>query len=90
MKINNWEELENYFKEGDGIIYNDFGSHNGWNPEEYNKVHKANCLYIRMMTPGSVEWTYWFSSLEEAKLWLKNNRESDGFSYCKGCLRSEI
>lgn len=90
MKINNYEKLKNHLRIGDGIIYNDFGSYNKWNHEEYNKVHKANCPYLKMMTQGSVEWTYWFNSLEDAKLWLKKNRENDGYSYCKSCLKSEI
>ena len=87
MKIKNWEELNNILKVKKGFIYNDFGTTNKWNTIEFNKLHKASCYHLKKITPRSVEWTYYFDSLEEAKLWLENNRKEDGYSFCKICFK---
>ena len=86
MKISNWVELEDIIKSGRGFIYNDFGTVNNWNQEEFNKLHRASCIHLKRMTPGSAEWTYRFDTLKEAEEWLESNRKSDGYSYCKTCL----
>jgi hypothetical protein len=86
MKITNWEELKKILEKKEGFIYNDFGSFNNWNPKEFNKLHKVNCIHMDLLTSGSAEWTYYFNSLNEAESWLEINRKDDGYSNCKGCL----
>lgn len=87
MEINNWEELKKILNKGEGFVYNDFGTHENWNPKEYNKLHKASCPYLKKLTPNSANWTYYFDTMEEAVNWLQANRRDDGYCFCKSCLK---
>ena len=89
MKINNWDQLEIIINKGKGFIYNDFGTHESWDTPKNNKLHKASCPYLKMLTPNSSGWTYYFDTVEEAISWLELERKDDGYCKCKNCLKND-
>ncbi len=88
MQINSWEELKSILYKGQRFVYNDFGTYWKNDPRKNNKLHKASCPYLKMLTPGSADWTYYFDTMEDAIYWLETKRKDIGYCMCKGCLKN--
>jgi hypothetical protein len=80
-------ELAERHAEGDGCIYNDFGSEQQWNVEAHNKLHLASCRHVRKYSEAAPK--LWAPNLEDAVQWLEENRGEDGWTPCKDCLGDE-
>ena len=78
--------------QGDGYIYNDFGTQfpgdsPTWNTTDFNKLHRASCSQVKRMTyitRGKLT-KYFFQSREEAIGWLEKNRKEKGYTLCRFC-----
>jgi len=55
IRIKDDRELMDKHDRGDGFVYNDFGDATNWNPESFNKLHRASCPWVR---PCDVEASY--------------------------------
>ncbi len=80
-------ELVERYTEGEGCIYNDFGSEQQWNAAEFNKLHLASCRHVRKYSEAAPK--LWSRDLDDAVQWLEENRGEDGWSPCKECLGGE-
>ena len=81
-RIKDDRELKNGHAKGHGFVYNDFGDATGWNPENFNKLHKASCRWVRKMKTSTPK--YFFETLNEALDWLHTHRPGR-YSLCNSC-----
>jgi len=87
--INTWNEI---IHQGEGFIYNDFGTQfpgNSpiWNTRDFNKLHRAYFSQIKKMTyatQGKLTKQF-FKSRREAIEWLEKNRQEQGYTLCAYC-----
>ena len=84
-----WERI---IQQGEGYIYNDFGTQfpgnsPTWNTKDFNKLHRASCPQVRKMTYVTEEklTKHFFKTKQEAIDWLKENRKEDGYTFCHYC-----
>ena len=85
IRIKDDKELMNKHNRGDGYIYNDFGDATNWNPEDFNKLHKASCRWVKNMNTSFPK--YHFETLEEATDWLHVHRPRR-YSFCGTCMKN--
>jgi hypothetical protein len=86
---NTWEKI---IREGEGYIYNDFGTQfpgdtPTWNTRDFNKLHCTSCPQVKRMTyitEGKLT-KYFFESREEAAELLEKNRKEQGYTFCAYC-----
>jgi len=79
-------------RQGEGYIYNDFGTQfpgnfSTWNTRDFNKLHRVSCSRIKKMTystEGKLT-KHFFPSLKEAIEWLEINRKKQGYTLCRYC-----
>ena len=79
-------------REGEGYIYNDFGTQfpgdsPTWKTRDFNKLHRASCSRVKLMTysTGGKLTKHFFHSLREAMDWLEKNRKEQGYTLCAYC-----
>jgi len=85
-------ELEVLYLAGSGFIFNDYSS--GPAGAQFNRLHRADCSEVRkMLNRGSplnrpTYRKFFFSTLDEAVLWLEPERglEGQGWKCCPACL----
>ena len=84
-----WEKIT---QQGEGYIYNDFGTQfpgNSltWNTKDFNKLHRASCSQVRKMTYITEEklTKHFFKTKKEALDWLKKHRKEEGYTFCQYC-----
>ena len=83
-QIQSNEELKKMHAAGNGLIYNDL-SGRGTSRTDYNVLHAASCRWV---TKSKVSVRkYFFDSLEEATVWLEQNRGEERVRWrrCKTC-----
>jgi hypothetical protein len=92
MLIENIDAWHRIVRQGDGYIYNDFGTQfpgdsPTWNTRDFNKLHRTSCSQVKKMTYTSEEklTKHFFSTREEALEWLEKNRKEDGYTLCSYC-----
>ena len=75
-----------------GFVYNDFGTQFPgdsltWNTTDFNKLHRASCSQVKRMTyiTNGKFTKYHFNTKQEAINWLMENRENEGYTFCKFC-----
>lgn len=88
-------EMDTWIKivrQGEGYIYNDFGTQflgnsPTWNTRDFNKLHRASCSQTKKMTyvtEGKLT-KHFFRTKEEAIDWLKKERKEEGYTICSYC-----
>lgn len=92
VQIKNSDVWNRALSEGEGYIYNDFGTQfpgdsPTWNTTDFNKLHRISCPHVRRMkyvTEGKFT-KYYFKTKNEAIEWLNSNRKIEGYTLCKFC-----
>ena len=92
MLIKNRDTWNRIARQGEGFIYNDFGTQfpgdsPTWNTRDFNKLHSASCSQVKRMThitEGKLT-KHFFKSRKEAVDWLEKNRKKQGYTFCTFC-----
>jgi len=92
MLVKNLDTWDRIVREGEGFIYNDFGTQfpgdsPTFNTRDNNKLHRASCSRVKLMTyitEGKLT-KYFFKSRKEAVDWLETNRKEQGYTLCPYC-----
>ena len=92
LLVDNIDAWNMIVRRGEGYIYNDFGTHfpgdsPTWNTRDFNKLHRASCYSVKMMTHVTeTEFTkHFFVTKTGALNWLQSNRKEQGYTFCKNC-----
>jgi len=82
-------ELEGIRAEGQGFIFNDFGSEWG-REDEWNVLHRADCYHLKTANVSNPK--IFFGTVNEAVGWLNSERgkEGEGWKRCGTCLPGPI
>lgn len=87
--IDTWSRI---IRQGNGYIYNDFGTQFPgdspmWNTRSFNKLHRAFCSQVKKMTSVTDRkfTKHFFQSKKEAVDWLETNRKKQGYTLCSFC-----
>jgi len=92
MQVKDRYTFDRIVREGEGYIYNDFGTQfpgdsPTYNTRENNKLHRASCSRVKLMThvtEGKLT-KHFFQSRKEAIDWLEKNRKEQGYTLCTYC-----
>ena len=87
--IDTWKRI---IRNGEGLIYNDFGTKfpgnsPTWNTRDFNKLHHTYCPRVKKMTittEGKLT-KHFFQSKKEALDWFEANRKEQGYTLCRYC-----
>lgn len=92
MQVKDVDTWNKIVREGEGFIYNDFGTQfpgdsPTFNTRDNNKLHSASCRHVKRMTyvsDGRLT-KHFFQSRKEALDWLEVNRKVQGYTLCATC-----
>jgi len=92
MLVRNADNWNRIVHQGEGYIYNDFGTQfpgnsPTWNTRDFNKLHRASCSRVKKMTYVTEEklTKHFFAFRKEAINWLETNRKEQGYTLCRYC-----
>lgn len=92
MLVKNIDIWKRIIRQGEGYNYNDFGTQfpgdsPTWNTSDFNKLHRASCPHVKMMTYVTEKklTKHFFQSRTEAIGWLETNRKEQGYTLCSYC-----
>jgi hypothetical protein len=92
MLVKDSDTWKKIIRQGEGYIYNDFGTQfpgdsPTWNTANFNKLHRASCGQVKRMTHITRDrfTKHFFESREEAISWLERNRKDLGYTFCQFC-----
>jgi len=92
MLVEDFDTWNRIIRQGEGYIYNDFGTQfpgdsPTWNTRDFNKLHRTSCSQVRRMThvtEGKLT-KHFFQTRKEAIDWLQANRKEQGYTLCSYC-----
>lgn len=92
MLVENIDTWNRLVREGEGYIYNDFGTQfpgdsPTWKTSDFNVLHRSSCSRVKRMTyetEGKLT-KHFFQSRKEAVDWLEKNRKEQGYTFCSYC-----
>jgi len=92
MLVKDSDTWKRIIREGEGYIYNDFGTQfpgdsPTWNTADFNILHRTSCTQVKRMThlTEGKPTKHFFQSRKEAIDWLETNRRKEGHTLCTYC-----